>query len=125
MPKVVNIEPTPNPDALKFIVQRPILRSGARSFRDFAAAVGRRGTPEIVVHLCDGHSSLLPFFLGVCGSQRLNRYHSDVRRAVHLRMRMPTLRLRWSDPEPDDPSAPVDWRCTSLIIATLFLNFSF
>ena len=40
MPKVVNIEPTPNPDALKFIVQRPILRSGARSFRDFASAVG-------------------------------------------------------------------------------------
>ena len=40
MPKVVNIEPTPNPDALKFIVQRPILRSGTRSFRDFAAAVG-------------------------------------------------------------------------------------
>ena len=40
MPKVVNIEPTPNPDALKFIVQSPILRSGVRSFRDFAAAVG-------------------------------------------------------------------------------------
>ena len=40
MPKVVNIEPTPNPDALKFIVQRPILRSGTRSFRDFAAAEG-------------------------------------------------------------------------------------
>ena len=40
MPKVVNIEPTPNPDALKFIVQRPILSSGTRSFRDFAAAVG-------------------------------------------------------------------------------------
>ena len=40
MPKVVNIEPTPNPDALKFIVQRPILRSGTRSFRDFAMAVG-------------------------------------------------------------------------------------
>ena len=40
MPKVVNIEPTPNPDALKFIVQRPILRSGTRSFRDFGAAVG-------------------------------------------------------------------------------------
>ncbi len=40
MPKVMNIEPTPNPDALKFIVQRPILRSGTRSFRDFASAVG-------------------------------------------------------------------------------------
>ncbi|BDU77781.1 NifU family protein [Mesoterricola sediminis] len=40
MPKVVNIEPTPNPDALKFIVQRPLLRSGTRSFRDFGAAVG-------------------------------------------------------------------------------------
>jgi Fe-S cluster biogenesis protein NfuA len=40
MPKVVNIEPTPNPDALKFIVQRPILRSGTRSFRDFGSAVG-------------------------------------------------------------------------------------
>lgn len=40
MPKVVNIEPTPNPDALKFIVQHPLLRSGVRSFRDFGSAVG-------------------------------------------------------------------------------------
>ena len=40
MPKVVNIEPTPNPDALKFVVQRPILRRGVRSFRDFGSAVG-------------------------------------------------------------------------------------
>ena len=40
MPKVINIEPTPNPDALKFIVQQPILRSGTRSFRDFGSAVG-------------------------------------------------------------------------------------
>jgi len=40
MPKVVNIEPTPNPDALKFVVQRPILKAGVRSFRDFASAVG-------------------------------------------------------------------------------------
>jgi Fe-S cluster biogenesis protein NfuA len=40
MPKVVNIEPTPNPDALKFIMQTPILRSGTRSFRDFGSAVG-------------------------------------------------------------------------------------
>jgi Fe-S cluster biogenesis protein NfuA len=40
MPKVTNIEPTPNPDALKFIVQKPILKSGVRSFRDFGSAVG-------------------------------------------------------------------------------------
>jgi NFU1 iron-sulfur cluster scaffold homolog, mitochondrial len=40
MPKVINIEPTPNPDALKFVVQRPILKKGVRSFRDFGAAVG-------------------------------------------------------------------------------------
>lgn len=40
MPKVLNIEPTPNPDALKFIVQPAILKSGVRSFRDFASAVG-------------------------------------------------------------------------------------
>jgi NFU1 iron-sulfur cluster scaffold homolog, mitochondrial len=40
MPKVINIEPTPNPDALKFVVQRPILKTGVRSFRDFASAVG-------------------------------------------------------------------------------------
>jgi len=40
MPKVVNIEPTPNPDALKFVVQQPILRRGVRSFRDFGSAVG-------------------------------------------------------------------------------------
>jgi Fe-S cluster biogenesis protein NfuA len=40
MPKVTNIEPTPNPDALKFVVQKPILKAGVRSFRDFASAVG-------------------------------------------------------------------------------------
>lgn len=40
MPKVINIEPTPNPDALKFVVQRPILKRGVRSFRDFGSAVG-------------------------------------------------------------------------------------
>ena len=40
MPKVINIEPTPNPDALKFIVQKPLLRNGTRSFKDFGAAVG-------------------------------------------------------------------------------------
>lgn len=40
MPKVINIEPTPNPDALKFVVQKPILQRGVRSFRDFASAVG-------------------------------------------------------------------------------------
>ncbi|HJU83320.1 MAG TPA: NifU family protein [Holophagaceae bacterium] len=40
MPKVINIEPTPNPDALKFIVQGSLLRSGTRSFKDFASAVG-------------------------------------------------------------------------------------
>ena len=34
-------------------------------------------------------------------------------------------RLRWSDREPQDRPAPVDWRCASLIMATLFLNFSF
>jgi Fe-S cluster biogenesis protein NfuA len=38
--KVINIEPTPNPDALKFIVQPAILRSGTRSFKDFASAIG-------------------------------------------------------------------------------------
>jgi Fe-S cluster biogenesis protein NfuA len=40
MAKVVNIEPTPNPDALKFIVKEPLPLIGARSFRDFASAVG-------------------------------------------------------------------------------------
>lgn len=40
MIKVINIEPTPNPDALKFIVQPSILNSGTRSFKDFASAVG-------------------------------------------------------------------------------------
>ena len=40
MPKVINIEPTPNPDALKFIVQAPLLKTGTRSFKDFASAVG-------------------------------------------------------------------------------------
>src|SRR6185437_9768565 len=40
MPKVINIEPTPNPDALKFIVQKPLLKMGTRSFKDFGSAVG-------------------------------------------------------------------------------------
>nr|WP_320133893.1 NifU N-terminal domain-containing protein [uncultured Holophaga sp.] len=40
MPKVVNIEPTPNPDALKFVTDAPLLRQGIRSFRDFASAIG-------------------------------------------------------------------------------------
>ena len=40
MQRVVNIEPTPNPDALKFVVGSPLLTGGARSFRDFASSVG-------------------------------------------------------------------------------------
>jgi len=40
MPKVINIEPTPNPDALKFLVNPAILKAGSRSFKDFGAAVG-------------------------------------------------------------------------------------
>jgi hypothetical protein len=35
------------------------------------------------------------------------------------------LSFRWSDPEPDDQSTPVDWRFVALIVATLFLNFPF
>ena len=35
------------------------------------------------------------------------------------------LRFRWFDREPDDLSAPIDWRFSALIIATLFLNFPF
>jgi len=40
VPKVVNIEPTPNPDALKFVTDAPLVKQGIRSFRDFASAVG-------------------------------------------------------------------------------------
>ncbi len=40
MPKVINIEPTPNPDALKFLVNSAVLKAGSRSFKDFGAAVG-------------------------------------------------------------------------------------
>jgi Fe-S cluster biogenesis protein NfuA len=40
MPKVVNIEQTPNPNALKFVVKESLLLGGARSFQDFATAVG-------------------------------------------------------------------------------------
>jgi len=40
MPKVINIEPTPNPDALKFLVHPALLKAGSRSFKDFGAAVG-------------------------------------------------------------------------------------
>jgi hypothetical protein len=35
------------------------------------------------------------------------------------------LRLRLSDPEPDDGSTPVGWRFAALLTATLFLNFHF
>ncbi len=40
MIKVINIEPTPNPNALKFIVQPAILKSGTRSFQNFASSIG-------------------------------------------------------------------------------------
>ncbi|MCL1908477.1 MAG: NifU family protein [Holophagaceae bacterium] len=40
MPKIINIEPTPNPNALKFVVREPLLENRARSFQDFASAVG-------------------------------------------------------------------------------------
>jgi Fe-S cluster biogenesis protein NfuA len=40
MPKVINIEPTPNPDALKFLVHPALLKAGSRSFKDFGSAVG-------------------------------------------------------------------------------------
>jgi NFU1 iron-sulfur cluster scaffold homolog, mitochondrial len=40
MPKVINIEPTPNPDALKFLVNPALLKAGSRSFKDFGSAVG-------------------------------------------------------------------------------------
>jgi hypothetical protein len=35
------------------------------------------------------------------------------------------LRIRWFDPESDDPSMPIDWPVAALILATLFLNFVF
>ena len=34
-------------------------------------------------------------------------------------------RIRWFDPDSDDPSTPIDWRIASLVLATLFLNFVF
>ncbi|MDR0498947.1 MAG: NifU family protein [Holophagales bacterium] len=40
MPKIANIEPTPNPNALKFVVKEPLITKTARSFQDFASAVG-------------------------------------------------------------------------------------
>ncbi len=40
MPRVLNIEPTPNPDALKFLVSQKLLGAGVRSYKDFASAVG-------------------------------------------------------------------------------------
>lgn len=40
MPKVINIEPTPNPNALKFVVKSPLLKGGARAFKDFESAIG-------------------------------------------------------------------------------------
>lgn len=40
MSKVVNIESTPNPNALKFVVKDPILKIGVRSFKDFESSIG-------------------------------------------------------------------------------------
>jgi hypothetical protein len=34
-------------------------------------------------------------------------------------------RIRWSDPESEDPSTPIEWRAAAAIMATLFLNFVF
>ena len=34
-------------------------------------------------------------------------------------------RIRWFDPDKDDPSSPVAWSAASLVTATLFLNWSF
>ena len=34
-------------------------------------------------------------------------------------------RIRWFDPESDDPATPVDWPVPALILATLFLNILF
>jgi hypothetical protein len=33
--------------------------------------------------------------------------------------------MRWSDPDTEDPSTPIDWPAASLILATLFMNFFF
>jgi len=35
------------------------------------------------------------------------------------------IQLRWTDPRPDDPASPGDWRAPALILATLFFNFFF
>ncbi len=63
MPKVINIEPTPNPDALKFIVQPPILKSGTRSFKDFGAAVGDPLASAIFAlgHVTRGYFNMLAY----------------------------------------------------------------
>src|SRR6266496_2281765 len=34
-------------------------------------------------------------------------------------------RIRWFDPDKDDPSSPVAWPAASLVSATLFLNWTF
>jgi hypothetical protein len=34
-------------------------------------------------------------------------------------------RILWFDPDTDDPSTPIDWPAAALILATLFMNFSF
>ena len=35
------------------------------------------------------------------------------------------MRLRWSDPEPEDPATPLHWRYAAWILASLFLNLQF
>ena len=38
--KVVNTQPTPNPDALKFMMNKPVIKSGTKSFNSKAEAKG-------------------------------------------------------------------------------------
>ncbi len=38
--KVVNTQPTPNPDALKFMMNKPVVKAGTRSFSSKTEAVG-------------------------------------------------------------------------------------
>jgi hypothetical protein len=37
----------------------------------------------------------------------------------------PVRRIRWFEPDKDDPSGPIAWSAASLVTATLFLNWSF
>ena len=63
--------------------------------------------------------------IGAVSTPGLELSHSSELRPASRCLKGQMRRIRWFDPDKDDPSSPVAWRAASLVTATLFLNFSF